>query len=144
MLSSNPANHTTTTSSSIPPISAPPPHDSVPVPVPAPAAASFSAAILASIFLLAARIMSSLLLRSSACLSSLLALHPSFFPGSPSSTPASSSDPPSLFCRLYRVMRSGCCGLAGCFACAWVLAGAVVEPGGGGGWKVIGGCRPSQ
>ena len=91
---------------------------------------AFSAAILASIFFRAARIISSRLFFNSACLSSLLALHPSF---AFSSASASSS----LEWRLYRVMRSGCLGRSGCF-CVGVLA-VVLDVGGGRGWKVTGG-----
>lgn len=96
--------------------------------------AAFSAAILASIFFLAARIISSLRRCSDTCLSSLFELHPLPFFSSCSAASGLSLPP-----RLYRVIKSGCVGLSGCLAAVEVLAPAAAWPGGGGGWKVIGG-----
>lgn len=86
----------------------------VPQPLTQPALAAFSAAIFASIFLLASRIISSLLRCSKLCLSSLFVLH-AFFPGTaPDPDPALSPSllPPvaaaaTLSCSLYLVIRSG-------------------------------------
>lgn len=97
--------------------------------------AVFSAAILASIFFRAAKIISSRLRCSDACRSSLFELHPlPFFSASSASTVA-----PSFPLRLYRVIRSGCDGFSGCLVVA-ALAPDAGCPGGGGGWNVIGGC----
>lgn len=94
--------------------------------------AAFSAAILASIFLRAARIISSLRLCSEACLSSRFELHALVFLSSSVGITI-----PILFLRLYRVIRSGWTGFSGCRGMA---AGMVLLlPGGGGGWKVTGG-----
>lgn len=122
-----------TTSKNHPPAPSPPPYSTPPA---APSRA-LSSAILASIFLRAARIISSRRLFSSVCLSSLLALHPS-----DAALASSASALLSLLWRLYRVMRSGCFGRAGCF-CAGVLAAGAVGVGGGRGWKVTGGWASS-
>lgn len=96
--------------------------------------AVFSATILASIFRRAARIISSLLFFRSACLSSLFELQPSFF------LSVSALDSlVTLLCRLYRVIKSGCLGRSGCFACCAPVLVDGLDPGGGAGWKVMGG-----
>lgn len=73
---------------------------------------------IASIFLLAAKIISSLLLCKFACRSFLSVLHAFAFNRSPSPSPAAWSSFPD---KLYRVIRSGCEGFA-----AAGLAGVVV------------------
>lgn len=104
--------------------------------------AAFSAAILASIFRLAARIISSRLFCSSVCRSSLLLLH-AFLPAA---SPVVSSSPCccclTLSSRLYLWIRFGCAGFSAGFREPDCDADddAPLEPGGGGGWKVIGGC----
>lgn len=104
--------------------------------------AAFSAAILASIFRLAARIISSRLFCSSVCRSSLLLLH-AFLPAA---SPVVSSSPCccclTLSSRLYLWIRFGCAGFSAGFREPDCEADddAPLEPGGGGGWKVIGGC----
>lgn len=108
--------------------------------------AAFSAAILASIFRLAARIISSRLFCSSDCRSSLLLLH-AFLPAA---SPDDSSSPCccclTLSSRLYLWIKFGCAGFSvgfrepGCDA----DDDAPLEPGGGGGWKVIGGWTRGQ
>jgi hypothetical protein len=97
-----------------------------------------SAASLASIFRLAARIISSLLRCSNVCLSSLLVLHPFLSAEAPSSA---GDTPSTLSLRLYRVIRSGWAGCSGFFACVPVALGALLapNPSGGGGWNVTGG-----
>ena len=106
------------------------------------ASAAFSAANFASIFLRAARIISSLLRCSDACRSSRLVLQPLPFLSSevpPLEFFESSSAVPSLPPRLYLVIKSGCAGFCGCRAVAVVDAPVAACPGGGGGWKVTGG-----
>jgi hypothetical protein len=105
----------------------------------------FSAATLASIFLLAAKIISSLLFCNNACLSALFELQACpcfcFLPGVVSSSVL--SDPSFIVAsstilafRLYRVIRSGCKG----FTCAGVDVAADDDAGTGrGGWKDCGG-----
>lgn len=107
--------------------------------------AAFSAAILASIFRLAARIISSRLFCSSDCRSSLLLLH-AFLPAA---SPDSSS--PCCCCltlssRLYLWIKFGCAGFSAGFREPGCDADddAPLEPGGGGGWKVIGGWTRGQ
>lgn len=95
--------------------------------------AAFSAAIWASIFFRAARIISSLRFCNALCLSARLELQPaglSPVEGAPSC--------PILPARLYRVIRSGSAGLAGVF-CAGVGGAAAGDRGGDGGWNVAGG-----
>lgn len=97
-----------------------------------------SDAILASILLLAARIISSRLRCSEACLSSRFELHP--LPFLSSSAASWDSSAVSLLDRLYRVIRSGCDGSSGCLVAVEALAPPeALCAGGGGGWKVIGG-----
>lgn len=102
-------------------------------------AAAFSAATLASIFLRAWRIISSRRFCSSVCLSSLLVLH--FFAAASASAASASDCSLSLSCRLYRWIRFGCAGFSAGFAEVDDpdVDDAVLEPGGGGGWKVMGG-----
>lgn len=88
--------------------------------------AAFSAAILASILLRAARIISSLRLCNEACLSSRFELH-----ALPVLSSSATATIPILFLRLYRVIRSGCAGFSGCRGA--VIALALLLPGGGGG-----------
>lgn len=106
--------------------------------------AAFSAAILASIFRLAARIISSRRLCSSDCLSSLFVLH--FLAAAACSAASASESCCTLSCRLYRCIRFGCAGFSvgrADEACVAKDEGeATLEPGGGGGWKVMGGCEP--
>lgn len=97
--------------------------------------AAFSAAILASIFFLAANIISSRLLCSAACLSSRLELHAFAFAARSASLLAL-----TLSCRLYLVIRSGSAGLGGALkGCVCVVPDGEGEVGGGGGWNVTGG-----
>jgi hypothetical protein len=100
-----------------------------------PPAAAFSAASLASIFLLAARIMSSLLFLSSACRSSLFALQPAAVSFSCDAAVASTRSR-----RLYRVMRSGCDAFSEDFDCCVCVGAGDAVRGRGGGWKLEGGC----
>lgn len=97
-----------------------------------------SAAILACIFLRAARIISSRRRCRAAWRSSRLLLQP--LPLLSSLALVSES---TLSLRLYRVMRSGCEGLSACRVEAALWAEAL-WPGGGGGWKVTGGYQGQQ
>lgn len=108
---------------------------------PPPPAAVCSAAILASIFLLAARIISSRRFCSSVCLSSLLTLH--FFLAAAAAASSSGDGCCIWSWRLYRWIRFGCAGFSTGLAEVDCVADveAVLEPGGGGGWKVMGGCE---
>jgi len=111
---------------------------------PAASAAAFSAAILASIFLRASRIIWSLLFCRSDCLSSLLELHA--LPLGTASCSSAGWGDASLSLRLYLVIKSGCSGFSAGFE---ALTGVTVAPpvavaeapGGGGGWNVTGGYR---
>lgn len=97
----------------------------------------FSAAILASIFFRAIRIISSLLRCKDACRSSRLELQAlPFFDSSSACSTIS-----SLSFRLYRVIKSGCFGLLGCLVAEAALPLADAALGAGGGWKVTGGCQ---
>lgn len=90
-----------------------------------------------SIFRLAARIISSLRRCRFACLSFLSWLQ-AFDLGCCSVSVAVVW--PTLEVRLYRVIRSGWAGFAGCLGvvCAWPVVGVAVRDGGS--WKVGGGC----
>jgi hypothetical protein len=93
---------------------------------------------LASIFLRAARIISSRRRCNNACLSSRFELHPEFFTADDPSSVFEGVD--SLSCSLYLVMRSGCAGFSGCLtACGAVEVLELAFGGDGGGWNVIGG-----
>lgn len=108
-----------------------------------PGIAAFSAAILASIFRLAARIISSLLFCSSDWRSSLLLLH---FLAAASSEDSSDCSL-TLSSSLYLWIRLGCVGFSAGLPDLDVAAAAAeapFDPGGGGGWKVIGGYSPSS
>lgn len=101
---------------------------------------AFSAAILASILFLAAKIISSRLRCSEACLSSRFELHAFAFV-------ADSFSPSALTfsCSLYLVIRSGSAGLGGALkVCVCAVEDGLGEGRGGGGWNVIGGCRRAQ
>lgn len=112
--------------------------------LPSAAPAAFSAAILASILRLAARIISSRRFCSRDCLSSLFVLH--FLAAACCSAASASESCWTLSCRLYRCIRFGCAGFSAGRAdeaCVpWDEGDAALEPGGGGGWKVMGGCEP--
>jgi hypothetical protein len=69
----------------------------------------------------------------------LFELQPSFFFSSDGVPSSLSLD--NLFCRLYRVIRSGCLGRPACLACCALVFAEGFDPGGGCGWKVIGGCK---
>lgn len=100
----------------------------------------FSAAILASIFRRAARIISSRLRCRAACLSSRFELHPLAL--------ASACCAHSVVmrsCNLYRVIRSGSAGFEGALAADDPEAvGGVADGGGGGGWNLAGGCKKGR
>lgn len=96
---------------------------------------STSFATLASIFLLAARIISSLLFCKSACLSFLLELQaappPCFcFDSRSSASRFSACSSASLAFRLYRVIKSGWVGLED-----WIDVEEAAAGAGSGGWK---------
>lgn len=101
----------------------------------------FSTAILASIFLLAANIISSLLCCINDCLSVLFWLQPCFEAGASLSTPLFSPVAANFASRLYRVIRSGWDGFG---VSVRGLAPVCEEDddavGGVGGWKLCGGC----
>lgn len=101
-----------------------------------PQLAAFSAAILASIFLRAARIISSLRFCSRACLSSRFELQPLLPFSFSASIAASAACCCAIFsCSLYLVIRSGWDGFSAALDAAAVaaLAAAGLVPGGGGG-----------
>lgn len=108
--------------------------------------AAFSAAILASIFRLAARIISSRLFCSSDCRSSLLLLHAFLLAASPDDSSSPCCCCLTLSSRLYLWIRFGCAGFSAGFREPDCDADedAPLEPGGGGGWKVIGGWMRRQ
>lgn len=105
--------------------------------------AAFSAATFASIFFLAAKIISSRLLCNKACLSPLFWLHACLPPAVPVLDSGSASK--SLFvifeARLYRVIKSGCTGFE---AAGLAFANGTEDDGfvtGSGGWNVWGGWK---
>lgn len=103
--------------------------------------ADFSAAILASIFLLAAKIISSRLRCRDACRSFRLELHALGFVEDSGSLPVL-----TLSCSLYLVIKSGSAGFGGALKGCVCVAEGLGEVGGGDGWNVIGGVsiRPAN